>query len=152
MTTALGEGCDHRGYSMWKDSTVVWCALCGATLLSPEKVSRTKGELVGDDSLGLLAPLAGSTVDNRSTSVSGLAVMGGSRLKTIYLAHPYEERELGRGAQRTLAREGFLVINPFERPEQAEYERALAGKGLTKDQCDRIVGGDLAKIDESALL
>ena len=63
-----------------------------------------------------------------------------------------EEQELGCGAQRTLVREGFLVINPFERPEQAEYERALAGKGLTKDQCYRIVGGDLAKIDESALL
>src|SRR3989304_3476787 len=113
---------------------------------------RAKGELVNDGDVDLLVSLAWSEIDRGRSSLSNPKTMGNFAMKTVYLAHPYAERELGRGAQRTLEKEGFRVLNPFERPEQQEFDRSLAAGGLTDSQCDRLVRMDLAKIDESHLL
>lgn len=67
----------------------------------------------------------------------------------IYLAHPYAARDFGKGLQIYLsaAVPDIEIVNPFERPEQAEFEETIQKQGFLWDaQCKRIVNMDLAKI------
>lgn len=73
-------------------------------------------------------------------------------VKTVYLAHPYAAKdEIEANFQPILEGIGLNVINPFQRGEQAVYDKVLApgGGGLTAAHCEDIVRMDLEKIDQS---
>lgn len=70
-------------------------------------------------------------------------------VKTVYLAHPYAMKDdIAVLFQPTLEAIGLRVVNPFDRPQQAEFETAMRASGLTRRMCDDIVRMDLEKIDE----
>ena len=74
-------------------------------------------------------------------------------LGTIYLAHGYDTqtKEIGLRVQSKLEQAGLIVINPFQRGEQALYEKYIADKqDFPPEICARIVETDLDKIDQSA--
>lgn len=67
---------------------------------------------------------------------------------SVYLAHPYMMKDfIQREFQPVLEGIGLQVINPFQRPEQETFEKAMAATGLTRRMCDDIVRMDLEKID-----
>lgn len=68
---------------------------------------------------------------------------------SVYLAHPYSKRAEAKEYQQQLADKQITAINPFDRPEQAIYERALATTGLTHAMCAEIVNMDIEKIDQA---
>jgi nucleoside 2-deoxyribosyltransferase len=71
----------------------------------------------------------------------------------IYLAHPYSKRPEAKRIQTEIERLGFEVINPFERGEQAVYDRKIGtgsdGTNLSSKDCTNIVTMDLEKIDQA---
>ena len=76
-----------------------------------------------------------------------------SLIKKVYLAHPYVRKDYGKVIQTKLEDIGIEVINPFERVEQAIYDRKIKpgsiATGLDEQDCNDIVEMDLQKIDES---
>ena len=70
-------------------------------------------------------------------------------VKSVYLAHPHAQQEAGLVYQTILEKAGLRVVNPFQRPEQAEFEASFAGAGLSDPQCQRIVDMDLRKIEDT---
>jgi nucleoside 2-deoxyribosyltransferase len=71
--------------------------------------------------------------------------------KSVYLAHPFAKKEYGKEIQSRLENLGIEVINPFERGEQAIYDKKLSpnGGGLDDQDCADIVKMDLEKIDKA---
>jgi hypothetical protein len=70
---------------------------------------------------------------------------------SVYLAHPYSKKAEGKRVQAEIEKLGILVVNPFDRGEQAIYDKKLApgGGGLDYNDCAAIVNMDLWKIDET---
>lgn len=68
---------------------------------------------------------------------------------TLYLAHPYEERVMGKKIQAYLEGKGFTVVNPFDRSEQLNYDQHIENNRLTDEQCASIVTHDLLQIDDA---
>ena len=70
-------------------------------------------------------------------------------MKTIYLAHKYEQAPIGLQIQNRLETAGIRVLNPFQREEQKEFDRIITEKAGQFDDAvsARIVYGDLVKVD-----
>lgn len=65
----------------------------------------------------------------------------------VYLAHKYENRDLGEEIQAELEGMGLRVLNPFRRPEQELYDRIVRlGDGDLSPYADDIVRKDLAQV------
>lgn len=70
--------------------------------------------------------------------------------KSVYIAHPYADQELGLAVQARIETLGIRVVNPFQREEQKTYSQVIQSKGeFTKEQCDEIVEMDLKKIRDT---
>lgn len=68
----------------------------------------------------------------------------------LYLAHKFEKQAEALEIQKELEDLGFTILNPFQREEQARYDRAIAEGGHFDDQtCADIVHADLNLIDEA---
>ena len=71
-------------------------------------------------------------------------------MTSIYLAHPYAEREYGIKIQKLLEDSGYSVCNPFDRPEQESYDQAVIDqRPFTYDECEELVEWDLKHIMDS---
>jgi len=69
-------------------------------------------------------------------------------LKTVYLAHKFEQRPLGLNVQLELERNGIKVVNPFDRPEQKQYDEEIKKGGDFEKYAGEVVNGDLDKINK----
>lgn len=72
-------------------------------------------------------------------------------MKTVYLAHKFEQQALGLEVMAELEAEGIKVFNPFIRKEQEHYDDIIKNKGGQFDQqtSAEIVNADLTLIDQS---
>ena len=65
----------------------------------------------------------------------------------LYLAHPHAEQEYGKHIQELLERDGFKVINPFDRPEQDRYNKKVTNRDpFSLGDAEELVEWDLDNI------
>lgn len=70
--------------------------------------------------------------------------------KSVYLAHPYADQELGLAVQAKIEALGIRVVNPFQRKEQEVYSQVVqTGGEFTLEQSQEIVDMDLSKIENA---
>lgn len=69
----------------------------------------------------------------------------------VYLSHPIRSRSLATEIHSTLIRDGFEVIDPFDRPNQEHYAhlRLTKAREFTREECLAIVVGDIERIEKS---
>lgn len=69
---------------------------------------------------------------------------------SVYLAHPYARKEeIESRLQLAIEALDIEVVNPFQRGEQAIYNKAMDQGALTDQMCADIVRMDLKKIREA---
>jgi len=137
--------CAHSGSRLWISNWISWCGECGSYGMHPDELQRGRTHKKGD------------IVDQLSTTpheahMSDFMVKPARREPetVVYLAHGYRNQEIGRDVQTELEQYGITVINPFQRAEQALYDKYVEkGVEFPPEICEQIVRMDLEKIDHA---
>src|SRR6266566_6342680 len=99
-------------------------------------------------SVGAITYETYETKENAAVSVIKMTTENKPKQMSVYLAHPYKEKDYGMEIMRKLESMGIRVVNPFVRGEQEKYDQVIQKSGeFTMDMCEDIVESDLQKID-----